>query len=302
MPAVFLNASLNKDTKNVFEFIDDKLAFGVGEWSYYLTDIGEKIVEKNGHKNWIEWADDYYIYGDYGYNSLKECPKIIQEIIRNQYKNELEEWLVKNNLTRKDLKTINLLHKQYEAISDYSNGINVEEAKKIIAGTTLITGINVLKYLVSLKKIDDPSMRDGWKYYWTHLTDRQGTQLCAVFTGIDPFNRRNESRFNTNDSLFLYEDMDDERSKILQNMHQQFLYYTNAIDEIALEGQKDLIQKLEAIYNNSNASIHSRILNMVNEATPYFGNRKTAVEFISNKFNTFARKVDIQKTSTIKHK
>ena len=60
MEGINLNASMNKKTDNVFDFIEEKLAFGVGDWEYYLTPIGSYIVNGSPFGSSLsEWANEY---------------------------------------------------------------------------------------------------------------------------------------------------------------------------------------------------------------------------------------------------
>lgn len=293
MPAFFMNAEMNTKEENVFNFIEDKLAFGVAEWEYYLTNIGTYIVVGSPLYSGIkEWANEWGIfdYCDNKYNNYDECPPEAKALLEKSYNQETAEYLRNNNLSQDELKMLRLLHMQYNAIKNYSKGIDIDNAKKTIASTYLATRKNCLEYLVSLKKISGPKKDNPGKYYWTAMLDRQGTQLCAVLTGIDPF-VNNEIYSN---SPIIMEDTNPDRSSLLSRMHNQFLQYQGLINEITKEQKEILRTNLDEIYYNSNASVNSRILNMGIIATDFFKDRDIALKYISNNYKINTREIDIK--------
>lgn len=233
MKSNFLNTSENN---NVFDFIHDKVSSGLEGWRYYLTDIGNYIVNGSPFYNdFNEWVENTYIYYDeYGYNSFEECPEIVKEEIQERYYEEITDWLTANNLKTDDLKMLDLLHLQYQAIEDYSKGIDIDNAKKTIAETKMATNKNCLEYLVSLKKLYGPISYEAGKYYWTSLLDKQGSELCAVLTGIDP--------------ALVFEEPSDERTELLSEMHNQFLHYKEVINELTKEQDTELLSDLDVYY------------------------------------------------------
>ena len=194
--------------KNVFDFIDNKLAFGVGEHSHYLTPIGAYIVGGSDFKDWKRWAINFGVDSDYGVEDLETCPSEIAEKIKKECEEDKEEWMNSNGVTEEDLDKLDLLHEQYLAIVQYANNRIDENAVETIDRTYRATGINCLKYLVSLKTQEQ----------WHYLSDFHGAQLCAVFTGFDPNNDPNNKA----------------REAILSKMHYEFCYYANVIDNIVL--------------------------------------------------------------------
>jgi len=293
MPAIFMNAAMNTKEDNIFNFISDKLAFGVGDYEYYLTDKGSYIVTGYPFFSGVkEWAQKWGIfeYCDNKYKSYDECPPKVKALLEKKYYQTIANWLKECDISQDELKTIELLHLQYKAIKDYSKGIDPDNAKKIIAGTQIATGKNCLEYLLSLKEMSGPIQYDPGKYYWTSMTDRQGSQLCAALTGVDPSRK---SRFY-DDSPIIMEDTHPDRGSLLSRMHNQFLQYQGLINEITEEQTEILRSNLDDIYYNSNASVHSRILNMIKIATEYFKDRDIAIKYISNNYDTKARKNDIE--------
>ena len=207
---IFINESLNDDSRNVFEFIDSKLAFGVGEWDYYLTKKGEYVVEGCPFcHNWYEYGLRYGDISEDDPSTMEEFPKERVEEIMESYNESKEKWLEDAGVTEEDLNTLELLHKQYLAIVEYSKNPDDEEAINTIPETYNDTGINCLKYLASLKTEEQ----------WHQLGDLQGTQLCAVITGYDPNPKSNS----------------EERKVILSKMHNAFVFYTDEIDRIVSE-------------------------------------------------------------------
>lgn len=235
MGVIYLNASMDINERNVFDFIDSKLVFGVEESDYYLTPIGSYIVNGSPFRDsFSEWVNEYGIF-DYEFDSFEECPESIKAKLQEDYSKFISSWLDNNNLSSEDLKELDLLRLQYRAIVDLSHEKNVEDSKRTIAETKKATGKNVLEYLVSLKPVTSRKSRpisetDYYNYPWTSLRDRQGSQLCAVLTGIDPC--PNDSRQNDG---FIMQDLDSSRSEFLSRMHADFERYENIIDEITLD-------------------------------------------------------------------
>ena len=234
MKAINLNATMNTNSNNVFDFINEKLAFGVGDWDYYLTPIGSYIVNGSPYcNNLAEWANEYgideYCNGDF--KSFEECPESTKSMLQEKYLDLIHSWLSENNLSNEDLRELDLLNLQYQAIVNLTHGKDIDNSKEIIANTTTTTGKNCLEYLVSLRPIvntsyENPSLNSSW----ISLNDRQGTQLCAVLTGIDPFVTSKKH----NDEI-IEEDLADGRLDFLSKMHADFEYYKNIINEISLE-------------------------------------------------------------------
>ncbi len=203
-----LNALLHEKEQNVFKFIELKLTFGVGEQHYYLTRKGEYIVDGSPFgNNWIEWAKDYGIDEEYGIENLEKCSKEITEELIDSYEDFKLEWCMEAGIKDiEELEQLELLHKQYLAISQYSENPNDENAIQTIVDTYSATGINVLKYLLSLKTTEE----------WHSMGDLQGSQLCAVLTGFDP--RKD-----------LYSE---KRAAVLSKMHESFNQYIDQLDNI----------------------------------------------------------------------
>lgn len=175
-----LNDCTNYDVKNLFEFIDCKLAFAIGEYSFYLTPKGKFIVK--GEPYDFEWKDT---------------------------KNRV--------ISDKELMTLDLLHKQYQAISKYSFDPSDEESKETIMMTYELTGINCLRYLSNLKTTSE----------WLNMQDSQGMQLGAVFAGYVSSKIENK-----------------EERKYLLEMHDSLNYYIETIDRIALGNEKEKDNKV----------------------------------------------------------
>ena len=204
------NYSVKENTNNVFEFINYKLAFGGGEPEFYLSKQGEYIVDGYPFRfDWKEWAYNHGLDSEFGVEDFENCSEDIIEDIKFEYEESKEEWLRLSGIEENDFGTLELLHKQYKAIEEYSKNPNNEEAKQIILGTFALTGINCLRYLVDLKTAEE----------WRNLTDGQGSQICAVFTGYDP------CRFSD----------DEQRKSILSYMHRAFCFYLDLIDQLTAE-------------------------------------------------------------------
>ena len=239
MEGINLNASMNKKTDNVFDFIEEKLAFGVGDWEYYLTPIGSYIVNGSPFGSSLsEWANEYgldeYCNGDY--ESFEKCPESTKTMLQQKYLDLISSWLQENNLSTEDLKDLDLLNLQYQAIVNISHGKDIEKSSEIIADTKTTTGKNCLEYLVSLRPITGEA-NSYLKRPWTSLSDRQGTQLCAVLTGIDPFITETK-----NHDDIIEEDLDDTRSIVLSRMHAWFEFYKNVINKITFDKVNSDIQ------------------------------------------------------------
>ena len=312
MPAISINAVMNTEEDNIFNFIHDKLFLGVGDYEYYLTDKGSYIVSGKPFYSGIEeWAKEQGISEncDRKYKTYDECPPKVKALLEKKYYQTIAKWLKERDIPQDELKMLELLHLQFKAIEDYSKGIDPDNAKKIIAGTQIATGKNCLEYLLSLKEMSGPIQYNPGKYYWTSMTDRQGSQLCAALTGIDPsrISRFDDDDYDDfpifDDDLPIIDDDDlpiimenahPDRGSLLDRMHNQFLQYQGLINEITEEQTEILRSSLDEIYYNSDASVHSRILNMVKIATEYFKDRDIAIKYISNNYDTKAREIDIK--------
>ena len=131
MKGINLNASMNKKPDNVFDFIEEKLAFGVGDWEYYLTPIGSYIVNGSPFGSSLsEWANEFgldeYCNGDY--ESFEKCPESTKTMLQQKYFDLISSWLWENNLSTEDLKDLDLLNLQYQAIVNISHGKDIEKS------------------------------------------------------------------------------------------------------------------------------------------------------------------------------
>ena len=84
MPAIFMNAAMNTKEDNIFNFIHDKLAFGVGDYEYYLTDKGSYIVSGIPFYSGVEeWANEWGISEncDRKYKTYDECPPKVKALL-----------------------------------------------------------------------------------------------------------------------------------------------------------------------------------------------------------------------------
>ncbi len=284
MEGIFLNSVLDMGEENVFDFIEDKLNFAVGDYDDYLTPIGSYIVMGTPfYSSFDEWAniEGKYECDEY-FETFEDCSESTKAMLRKRYPEIISSWLDSNNLSAYDLEFMRLLRMQYKAIENLSQGKDVDNAEKTIARTKMITGQNCLEYLVFLKPVLEGlglSAQPGSS--WTALRDMQGSQLCAVLTGIDPCFRDSE---------------------LLSRMHEDFEYYKDLINEITRVQSANLQSALDEIYYNSNASIPSRIRRMVSVAGGFFEDKNTATQFVLSHYDSNVREVDIRKKAFAKEK
>ena len=211
------NIDLSKyGADNVFEFLSRKLALGVGDNSYYLTDKGAYIV--TGYPildgNWKQWALDCGLYDEYNVDPNSPLPNEISLRMQGAYDFFRMDWRKSRGLSVEDLEMLNSLRKQYLAISKYSKNPNDEEAINCIAETYLATEKNCLEYLASLKSEEE----------WIELRDFQGSQIRAIMTG---YNNMNNSFAEWSRQ---YDDAN--RAYILNKMSSEFNFYKDKINEI----------------------------------------------------------------------
>ena len=161
---------------NIFEFIQDKILYGVNDAEHYITARGSYIIFGPPYgNNWKEWSQENKIHTEYGVKKLKNAPKRVEEDIKRRYNQEKKEWMEDNNIDGDELKELDFLHKQYQTISKISQTGDNSLDKEIIE-TYRKTGKNCLTYLREIKSSVE----------WKKLTDYQGSQLCAALTGYIP--------------------------------------------------------------------------------------------------------------------
>ena len=202
---IFLNER-KSSTKNIFDFIDEKLAFGVGECSYYFTDIGAYVVDGPWYcYTFEEYVDSFDTSSEYGYYGFDDCPDDIKEAIKYQWGTLKYQFMDQFNLTDEDIERLDELHKQYLAIVGYSKAKTDEEKsvfEKIIRETYASTGINCLELLQQ-------------KQDWTKIIDLQGLQLAVAVGGC------------VNEPI-----KDKAYAKYLEEMHEIYNSYIDKIYEI----------------------------------------------------------------------
>ena len=203
-----VNYSSDIDEKNLFEFIERKLSWGLVDDNVYLTPQGDFIINGEPYgrdwKDWVIKSGKDFQYGIEDINS--DIPKRKIEIIERDYQIDKMKWMKDAGVDYADLITLKLLHEQYEAIRKYSIDPTNEEAIQTIFITYKLTGINCLRYLSELRTPSE----------WIDMIDAQGMFLGVVFSGEIPSEIENEKLV-----------------KYLEEMHKKLNYYIEEIYEIA---------------------------------------------------------------------
>lgn len=236
---IFANKIISENIENVFDFINDKLCFGVSDTNGYLTDRGEYIVEGNHDWTFEDWL--FWVAGIRNYDSLDEEAKAkLHEEFNRQNQQNKQNWMHITGINEEEINTLENLHKQYLAIKEYSKNPDNEEARRIIIETFQQTQINCLTYLKELvkekRKISE--------------TDIQGNQLYIVLLGTkhlpskhkwffpieyyDELSYYDESQYYIHD-FDDYLDQNSDATRIAKKMHNQYLYYENLIQQLCLD-------------------------------------------------------------------
>lgn len=186
MEVLNFNALINEEEENLFDYIECKVLFGAGDSEYTLTKKGACIVEGPPFEGgWIQWAYDYGLNGEYGVDDLGHCPEEIAAEIRERFEDAKYDWMYNAGMSEEDMATYKLLHKQYLAVVNLSKGIDVDESKRIIRDTYAVTSVNCLTRLRQVR--EEAGLID----------DLQGSQLCAVLTGVDAIPSSDTTRTKT---------------------------------------------------------------------------------------------------------
>ena len=96
---IFANKIISESIENVFDFINDKLRFGVSDTNGYLTDRGEYIVEGSHDWTFEDWL--FWVAGIKNYDNLDEeaKAKLHEEFNRQnqQNKQRFHDYISLNN-------------------------------------------------------------------------------------------------------------------------------------------------------------------------------------------------------------
>ena len=142
------------------------------------------------------------------WNTLPESEKS-RYILKDEYEKKKEEWNTKwknnNGISDAEFEILELLHKQYLAISEYSINPTDSNAIQIISDTYRKTRINCLKYLQDVRS----------ESQWKKLSNDQEANICAIIVGFDPIYRKEEKN-----------------EKKLQSRHDRFNHYISVIESI----------------------------------------------------------------------
>ena len=235
---IFANKIISESIENVFDFINDKLRFGVSDTNGYLTDRGEYIVEGSHDWTFEDWL--FWVAEIKNYDNLDEEAKAkLHEEFNRQNQQNKQNWMNITGINEEEINTLENLHKQYLAIKEYSKNPDNEEARRIIIETFQQTQINCLTYLKELVKVKRKISG----------TDIQGNQLYIVLLGTKRLTSKHKHFFpieyytdlSYDELQYHIQDFDDyldqnsDAVRIAKKMHNQYLYYENLIQQLCLD-------------------------------------------------------------------